>query len=61
MRKFYVTYGDLSNLPPAVANLTWTHNCILTDKVKELNAFGMRKNAWKMVGAKWFSIIKRGN
>lgn len=25
MRKFYVTYGDLSNLPPAVANLPWTH------------------------------------
>lgn len=35
MRKFYVTYGDLSNLPPAVANLTWTHNFILIEKIKE--------------------------
>ena len=34
MRKFYVTYGDLSNLPPAVANLPWTHNFVLIEKVK---------------------------
>ena len=37
MRKFYVTYGDLSNLPPAVAKLPWTHNCILIDKVNDIN------------------------
>ena len=37
MRKFYVTYGDLSNLPPAVAKLPWTHNCILMDKVSDIN------------------------
>ncbi|MBR1677344.1 MAG: DUF1016 family protein [Clostridia bacterium] len=54
MRKFYVTYGDLSNLPPAVANLTWTHNCILTDKVKELNkriwyAEKCLENGWSKV------------
>ena len=35
MRKFYTTYGDISNLPPAVANLPWTHNFILIEKVKE--------------------------
>lgn len=35
MRKFYVTYGDMANLPPAVANLPWTHNFILIEKIKE--------------------------
>ena len=35
MRKFYVTYGDLANLPPAVANLPWTHNFVLIEKVKD--------------------------
>ena len=35
MRKFYVTYGDIANLPPAVANLPWTHNFILIEKVKD--------------------------
>ena len=25
----------MSNLPTALANLTWTHNCILKEKVKE--------------------------
>ena len=33
MRKFYEEYSDFSNLPPAVAKLPWTHNCILIDKV----------------------------
>ena len=36
MRKFYITYGDLANLPPAVANLPWTHNFILIEKVKDI-------------------------
>lgn len=35
MRKFYVTYGDMANLPPSVANLPWTHNFILIEKIKE--------------------------
>lgn len=30
-------YKDLSNLPPAVAKLPWTHNCILLEKVKDDN------------------------
>ena len=37
MKKFYEEYKDLSNLPPAVANLPWTHNCILLKKVKDDN------------------------
>ena len=36
MRKFYKTYGELSNLPTPLANLPWSFNCLLTDKVKEL-------------------------
>ncbi len=35
MRKFYATYSDLSNLPPAVANLPWTHNFILIEKIDD--------------------------
>lgn len=35
MKKFYEEYKDLSNLPPAVAKLPWTHNCILLEKVKD--------------------------
>lgn len=38
MKKFYEKYKDLSILPPAVAKLPWTHNCILLDKVKDDNA-----------------------
>ncbi len=33
MRKFYETYKDMENLPPAVAKLPWTHNSILVEKV----------------------------
>ena len=35
MKKFYEEYKDLSILPPAVAKLPWTHNCILLDKIKD--------------------------
>lgn len=35
MKKFYEKYMDLSILPPAVAKLPWTHNCILLEKVKD--------------------------
>lgn len=34
MRKFYETYRDLSNLPPAVAKLPWTHNIIILERIK---------------------------
>ena len=55
MRKFYVTYGDLSNLPLPVAKLPWTHNCILIDKVKDLD-----KRIWyaeKCVENGWSKIV----
>lgn len=35
MKRFYTEYKDLSNLPPAVAKLHWTHNSILIDKVSD--------------------------
>lgn len=37
MKKFYEKYKDLSILPPVVAKLPWTHNCILLEKVKDDN------------------------
>ncbi len=55
MHKFYVTYGDLSNLPPAVANLPWTHNFILIEKVKDLN-----KRVWyaeKCIENGWSKVV----
>ena len=35
MRKFYETYHDLSNLPPAAAKLPWTHNSILVERISD--------------------------
>ncbi len=54
MKKFYEEYKDLSNLPPAVANLPWTHNCILLEKVKDENirnwyAQKCLENGWSKV------------
>lgn len=54
MKKFYEEYKDLSNLPPAVANLPWTHNCILLEKVKDENirnwyAKKCLENGWSKV------------
>ena len=37
MKKFYEEYKDLSNLPMALANLPWSHNNLLLDKIKDLN------------------------
>ena len=35
MKKFYEEYKASSKVPPLVAQLTWTHNCILIDKVSD--------------------------
>lgn len=35
MKKFYEEYRELSNLPTALANLPWSFNILLIDKVKE--------------------------
>ena len=34
MKTFYEEYKNLSNLPPAVANLPWTHNYLLIERIK---------------------------
>lgn len=55
MRAFYKAYKDLENLPPVVANLPWTHNYILTEKVKDIN-----KRIWyaeKCLGNGWSKIV----
>ena len=37
MRVFYKEYKDLQNLPTSLANLPWSHNYTLIEKVKDLN------------------------
>ncbi len=37
MRVFYKEYKDIKNLPVALANLPWTHNYTLIEKVKDIN------------------------
>ena len=54
MRKFYVTYGDLANLPMPLANLPWSFNCLLIDKVKDIEkriwyAEKCNENGWSFV------------
>ena len=55
MRKFYVVYKDFGILPPAVAKLPWTHNCILTERVKDIN-----KRIWyaeKCIYNGWSKVV----
>lgn len=55
MRIFYVEYKDIQNLPPAVAKLPWTHNCILIDKIKD-----MEKRIWyanKCLENGWTKVV----
>jgi len=35
MRMFYNEYKDVQNWPLLVANLPWTHNCILIERIKK--------------------------
>ncbi len=37
MKKFYDEYKGFSIVPPAVAQLPWTHNCILIDKIQDID------------------------
>ena len=51
MKVFYETYKDFEILPPAVAELPWTHNYILLEKIKDKNiriwyAEECLKNGW---------------
>lgn len=54
MKRFYTEYKNLSNLPPAVAKLHWTHNVILIDKVSDFDkrmwyAEKCLENGWSKV------------
>lgn len=54
MKAFYEKYKDFSILPPAVAELPWTHNYILLEKVKDNSeriwyAEECLKNSWSKV------------
>ena len=51
MKKFYEQYKDFEKLPPAVAELPWTHNYVLIEKIKDLDkrlwyADECLKNGW---------------
>ena len=51
MKAFYENYKDYEILPPAVAELPWTHNYILLEKIKDTNermwyAEECLKNGW---------------
>ena len=37
MKKFYEEYIDFSILPPIVAKLPWTHNCVLIEAIKSID------------------------
>lgn len=37
MKRFYLECKDEGILPPAVAKLSWTHNIILLEKIKDKN------------------------
>lgn len=37
MKLFYEEYKDFDILPPAVAKLSWTNNCLLIEKIKDLD------------------------
>ena len=55
MKRFYEEYRELSNLPPAVANLPWTHNSLLLEKVKD-----EEKRIWyaeKAIENSWSKIV----
>ena len=54
MKAFYEEYKKFSILPPAVAELPWTHNYILIEKVKDIDkrlwyAEECFKNGWSKI------------
>lgn len=54
MRVFYDEYKNLSNLPTALANLPWSHNYLLIEKIKDFDtriwyAKQCYKNGWSHI------------
>lgn len=64
MKAFYEQYKDISILPPAVAELPWTHNYLLVEKVKDRDerlwyAKECLKNGWsKSVQSDYYYVKK---
>ena len=55
MRKFYTTYKDLSILPTPLAKLPWSFNCLLIDKVDDID-----KRVWyaeKCIENGWSHVV----
>lgn len=55
MRKFYTTYKDLSILPMPLAKLPWSFNCLLIDKVDDID-----KRVWyaeKCIENGWSHVV----
>lgn len=55
MRKFYETYKDLSILPTALAKLPWSFNCLLIDRIANLE-----ERVWyaeKCMGNGWSHVV----
>ena len=55
MKRFYEEYKSFSILPPAVAKLPWTHNCILIDSVSDMD-----KRLWyaqKTLDNGWSKVV----
>ena len=55
MKKFYEEYRSFQIVPPAVAQLPWTHNCILIDSVSDMD-----KRLWyaqKTLDNGWSKVV----
>lgn len=55
MKKFYTVYKDFSILPTALAKLPWSFNCLLIDKVNDLD-----KRIWyaeKCIENGWSHVV----
>ena len=45
-KEFYDVYGDIQNLPTALAKLPWSFNCLLIGKVDDLKERNVEKLLW---------------
>ena len=55
MKKFYLEYKDETILPPAVAKLSWTHNIMLIEKIKDKNVRFWYAN--EAANSNWSKVI----
>ncbi|MEG1705277.1 MAG: DUF1016 N-terminal domain-containing protein [Clostridia bacterium] len=48
MKKFYTEYKEYEIVPTALAQLPWSHNIMLIDKIKDKNCF-RTPNRYKII------------